>query len=490
CEHIAELLADESRSQALLQRHAALIRWGAKERLDGAATERPHKRRKVCVPECNECGHALSRPFVCLECSSAGCWHTGHIADHLERTGHDFALDVSTGSVFCAPCDDLIYHEELERAYNLAKLTARRKKAKVKGHNHIAADLLAKLNCGMIILGRKGFLNLGATCYLNVVLQAVLHNPLIKNWFMSDKHPHQLCSRAVCMSCEMDRLVTEIYSKDPNPIAPTLFLQTLWRTSDEIAGYAQQDAHEVLVTILNAIHTTHMLAPSSSSSSASSSSSNQPCYCPIHMAFGAQLQSDVTCGKCTTKKSTVDPLLDVSLELNGAAGAKENTLIECLRRYTRSERLGPKDQVMCQKCRAPTENATRQLSIKKLPPVLCFQFKRFEHSTTSTQKIDAPVRYPSTIDMAPFTSYTLHDQKSSDAFLCRSLPDDLYAYDLFAVINHEGQMDTGHYTAYARSRDLWHKFDDDKVTYASLGEALSTRSKAYMCFYVRKQLDY
>lgn len=29
----------------------------------------------------------------------------------------------------------------------------------------------------------------------------------------------------------------------------------------------------------------------------------------------------------------------------------------------------------------------------------------------------------------------------------------MYDYDLFAVINHEGQMDNGHYFNYARSQD-------------------------------------
>ena len=33
-------------------------------------------------------------------------------------------------------------------------------------------------------------------------------------------------------------------------------------------------------------------------------------------------------------------------------------------------------------------------------------------------------------------------------------PQALYEYDLFAVVNHEGQVNTGHYTNYAR-------FDND-----------------------------
>ena len=32
-------------------------------------------------------------------------------------------------------------------------------------------------------------------------------------------------------------------------------------------------------------------------------------------------------------------------------------------------------------------------------------------------------------------------------------PVSMYEYELFAVVNHEGQMDTGHYTDFARYQD-------------------------------------
>lgn len=63
---------------------------------------------------------------------------------------------------------------------------------------------------GSLYAGQKGLLNLGASCYLSVVLQTLVHNPLVKNWFMSDKHPHQLCTRAICLCCEMDKLFSEV----------------------------------------------------------------------------------------------------------------------------------------------------------------------------------------------------------------------------------------------------------------------------------------
>ena len=58
--------------------------------------------------------------------------------------------------------------------------------------------------------GRRGLLNLGQTCFLNVVLQCLAHNPLLRNYFLSDKHNHRQCKTENCTSCEMDKLFTEV----------------------------------------------------------------------------------------------------------------------------------------------------------------------------------------------------------------------------------------------------------------------------------------
>ena len=42
------------------------------------------------------------------------------------------------------------------------------------------------------------------------------------------------------------------------------------------------------------------------------------------------------------------------------------------------------------------------MSLKKLPPVLSIQLKRFEH-TNQASKIDTHVRVPMELDMTPFT---------------------------------------------------------------------------------------
>ena len=58
------------------------------------------------------------------------------------------------------------------------------------------------------------------------------------------------------------------------------------------------------------------------------------CNCVIHSTFAGQLQSDVKCERCGNITSTVDPMLDISLELKvmGGESNSENSLAACLRR--------------------------------------------------------------------------------------------------------------------------------------------------------------
>lgn len=194
-------------------------------------------------------------------------------------------------------------------------------------------------------------------------------------------------------------------------------------------------------------------------------------------------------------------MLDISLELKdksvGTVGT-ELTLFSCLRKYTQPEKLGS-NQYSCDKCGKASHEASKRLSIRKLPPVLSFQFKRFEHKSgdkSAAHKIEAPVRFPATINMAPFTTLVMEAKErgsqesgSADAPSFPHLgPAAIYEYDLFCVVCHEGQIDNGHYTCFARAHDEWYRYDDDKVTHSTLGACLG--SQAYMCFYVKRRLEY
>ena len=62
-------------------------------------------------------------------------------------------------------------------------------------------------------------------------------------------------------------------------------------------------------------------------------------------------------------------------------------------------------------------------------------------------------------------------------------------YDLIAVCNHNGSIDSGHYTAFARrkvdSTDQWYKFDDTIVSPLSSESDIVT-ANAYLLFYMKQ----
>ncbi|KAH9930059.1 uncharacterized protein B0H18DRAFT_160266 [Fomitopsis serialis] len=492
CPHIESHPLDKEES---VQKIRALGIWNIR-RLNHAS--RPAKRRKLSFPICDTCQSTL-RPFACLHCPFTGCWNEGHMRDHVEEAGHDFCVDVKTGFIYCNACTDFVYDSATARTFAIATIGAeeivgaarkdRQPFEPWKPNRKESAMLEAAIS--MPCQARRGLLNLGNTCFMNAILQSFIVNPLLRDFFLSDKHNHLLCKNKDCTCCEMDKLFSEMYSENAAPYGPASFLATTWRASAELSGYAQQDAHEFFMAVLNHIHST------------SRGSTKFQCICIVHSIFAGLLQSDVKCGRCGNVTSTSDPMLDISLELQdkGSGGHAEHelTLASCLRRFTQPEKLGPSGYD-CAKCGKPSHEANKRLSLRKLPPVLSFQFKRFEHKSgdkTAAQKIEAQVRFPSSINMAPYTSLAMavREQEGTDGVpdsASSSLPGpgSMYEYDLFAVVCHEGQINNGHYTCFARSQDEWYRFDDDKVSHSSLRACLSSQSQAYMCFYVKKHLDY
>ena len=71
----------------------------------------------------------------------------------------------------------------------------------------------------------------------------------------------------------------------------------------ELAGYAQQDAHEFFISALNNIH------------ASCEDHTQENCKCVVHKTFAGLLQSNVTCLRCGNVTTKLDPMLDISLGL-------------------------------------------------------------------------------------------------------------------------------------------------------------------------------
>ncbi|KAG8764897.1 hypothetical protein FRC12_007813 [Ceratobasidium sp. 428] len=128
CPHLGVKLSDPG----FLRLYSAAVSWKARSWMQSSDGETGKKRSKASAVRCSECGLALARPFVCVECSTAGCLLSGHIIDHLRLVGHSFFIDLISGSIFCSECDDFVYSNRLDQAFTLAVLSAEDQVARFK----------------------------------------------------------------------------------------------------------------------------------------------------------------------------------------------------------------------------------------------------------------------------------------------------------------------------------------------------------------------
>ena len=87
--------------------------------------------------------------------------------------------------------------------------------------------------------------------------------------------------------------------------------------------------------------------------------------------------------------------------------------------------------------------------------------------------------------MTPFITGSRSSRKHGDSNLAE--PDNKYV--LFAVINHIGTLDAGHYTSYIRQHsNLWFHCNDHQILPASIKNVLD--SEGYLLFYHKQILEY
>ncbi|XP_054718307.1 ubiquitin carboxyl-terminal hydrolase 22-like [Uloborus diversus] len=471
-----------------------------------------HSHLVTCVPEgsltkkanecyCYECQTLRGRLHACLDCVYFGCYNDRHIHQHAETEKHNLAVDINVGKIHCFVCKDYMYDPELEEISRQDKLLA----AQVHGIDYWdpwlpsaeEIKLLKDQGKWRIIdgtkLGLRGLVNLGNTCFMSSIIQVLIHTPIFRDYFLSDRHDCKFQDSSMCLVCEVSNLFQAFYSRDVSPYVPYKFLHVFWKESNFFASHDQQDAHEFFMTLLD-IMCKHFRGASQNDILPAHGYSHE-CECIIHQIFTGLLQSDVICPACHFVSTKTEPFSDISLDLRdsphpGAAGCSSSSadfmhssLVDCLERYTHQEHLDCKR--ICDNCKNEV-HLIKQLTMKKLPIIASFHLKRVKPSW----KNSTHVSFNECLDMTPFMCFTrgsLKSQYEETPFNLFTKSDKSFA--LFAVVKHLGNEEGGHYVAYVRQHgNEWYLCDDQIVQRVSLEDVL--QSEGYLLFYHKRLIEY
>ncbi|KAJ9165174.1 Ubiquitinyl hydrolase 1 [Coniochaeta hoffmannii] len=439
---------------------------------------------------------SLTSTYLCLQCPST--LTEEERAKHGKQKSHRFYVDSRSGSLYCQMCDDFVWDPTLEdlrvRKIGTGTFSSRKRKHEDMFSDPVKEDpRYISLNTNAASCranGLRGLYNAGATCYQNVVLQSFLHNPLIRNFYLSDGHKRENCKQEseYCLSCAMDDTFQEFYAAEStNGYTAANILSGFWiserKAFENLVTTREQDAHEFFQFLAEELHERN------GDGKRPEIGSEHSCNCIIHQTFYGKLQSTTTCQNCGGVTNQVQSFLDLSLPLENLAQKKGKksgsktpalSLQECLEEeYIKSDKC----EYRCNNCNS-TQQARRQTSIKRLPNVLSIQLKRFEYKQgrhDKAAKIETQVQFPLQLNMLPYTNRARGQDVKDNFELARSC-----TYDLLSVIVHVGEIDTGHYVSYCRVGDQWFAFNDHRVELAKKSDVLG--AKAYLLFYIVRSI--
>lgn len=400
----------------------------------------------------------------------------------------------------------------------------------------------------LIQLFATGLTNLGNSCYMNCILQCLSSTPELTNFFFPvlevgniqvlqtyKQHinmDNNLGSKGV-ITTSFVKLLGNMFNNSGKYFSPSSFKQTVGSLSPggQFATSDQQDCIEFLNFILDALHedlNQRVINNAEEKAAIMELSPDQEKareFMPVRLAstiewerylklnfsvivdyFQGQYLSQLRCIECKSSSTTYNSFSILSLPIpEKLSGSAKVTLSQCLDLFTETELLDDDNKWHCPRCQRFTK-LTKKITITRLPRILIIHLKRFNmHSNGYFRKLDTFVTYP-VDEVLDLTTYwpsvdtyvnentALMITSDREREILASFPDrnqdPPFRYQLYGVVNHFGNLSTGHYTAFVRkgyrskTMKSWCYFDDAKVQF-DCKESQVLNKNAYCLFYLR-----
>ncbi|KAI0044824.1 cysteine proteinase [Auriscalpium vulgare] len=276
-----------------------------------------------------------------------------------------------------------------------------------------------------------GLRNLGATCYANAYIQVWFQDIPFRNGVYqcqpSQDKDHSFEESPIFQLQATFAALQESKTKVFNPVK---LVESLKLRTNE-----QQDAQEFSKLFMSHLDTEFQ------------KQSDPNLKHLLSQQFQGKQAYATTCMRCGNRSENESDFLEieVNLENNSSLESRIQAVLE-------PETLSGDNKYRCPRCDS-LEDATRQLVLRKLPPVLHFSLLRFvfDVATLERKKSKHMIKFPTTLDMGQFMG--------PDAGEC--------VYELQGILVHKGPSAYhGHYEALVldHAHEEWFRFNDEVVT--------------------------
>jgi len=170
----------------------------------------------------------------------------------------------------------------------------------------------------------SGLINTGNSCFLNSVLQCLLHTPPLLHVLLSHNKA-QSCrgNPDFCMACSLRAVMEEAHGRRRHAFTPFQIANRLQLIAGHMRRGRQEDSHEFLRYAIDAIQKSCLAGHPSKADPKIAETTW------VHKIFGGKLRSRVTCSECHHNSDTFDSMLDLSVDIHGV-----DSLRDALRKFT------------------------------------------------------------------------------------------------------------------------------------------------------------
>ena len=363
--------------------------------------------------------------------------------------------------------------------YKQNKITFNNKNIKNSEKNEISKKSLKKEEKIFNVINSEiGIINIGNTCFINACLQVLIHCPLFiykiikKIKLINENTPVTSNFISICeiMADSKNKSINISDFKNLLGIKHKIFEGYLQNDSQEFCRILLEDISQELNEVKGQI-LYRLLSNSDQKSKKLRDNDFYQNFCKreksiVTELFYAQIVNIFTC-ECKSEIYSFQKILDFPLLFPEKINNYTITLNELLKLYFEKEYID--FDTNCEKCKNKTKHK-KEIKISRPPEILILSLQRIDENK---KKLGYSVNFEENLDISEFI-----DKDCGYARDCK--------YQLFAVINHSGSINSGHYYSYLKLEQKdWFEFNDSIVK--NIKDISGSSESAYALFYIKQK---